>query len=335
MKPDPTVVLDLIEAFRHSKTMFTAVSIGVFDALAETTGDAPPATATALAERFGLDAGALERLLDGCVALGLLHKAEGVYRNTDAAAAYLCRNSPGTMAGYILYSDRALYPMWGNLEAALREGTHRWTQTFGLEGPLFSAFFRTEEALREFILGMHGFGMQTSPAIVEAFDLSRFRRLVDLGGATGHLAMAARQRYPEMSAAVFDLPRVVEYAREFTGGAVDLIGGDFFADPLPEADLYAAGRILHDWTTEKIERLLRKVYDALPHGGGFLVCEKLLTEDRTAPLAGAMQSINMLICTEGRERSAAEYEALLRRAGFTAVEGRRTGTPLDVVLAVK
>ncbi|MEO8663770.1 MAG: methyltransferase, partial [Bryobacteraceae bacterium] len=328
MTTDPTVVLDLIEAFRHSKTMFTAVSMGVFDALAEA-----PATAATLAARLGMDLSALERLLDGCVGLGLLLKADGLYRNTGPADAYLCRNSPQTMAGYILYSDRVLYPIWGNLESAMREGTNRWGQTFGLDGPLFSAFFRTDEALREFILGMHGFGLLTSPAVVNGFDLSRFRRFVDLGGATGHLAMAAKQRYPEMSAAVFDLPRVIGFAQEFVDG-VDLVAGDFFADPLPDADLYGVGRILHDWSEEKIERLLDKVYAALPDGGGLLIAEKLLDEDKSGPVPTLMQSLNMLVVTEGRERTLSEYDTLLRRAGFLSVDGRKTGTPLDVVLAL-
>jgi len=76
--------------------------------------------------------------------------------------------------------------------------------------------------MRDFLLGMHGFGVLSRPSVAAAFDLSGFRRLVDLGGATGHLAVAACERYPDLQAAVFDLPRVVEAAREFVaGGRVD------------------------------------------------------------------------------------------------------------------
>ena len=111
-------------------------------------------------------------------------------------AAYLCKQSPSRMTGYINYSNAILWKLWGNLEDAIREGTNRWQQTFGWDGPIFSNFFRTEEAMREFLMGMHGYGLISSPHVVAAFDLSRFRRLVDLGGATGHLAIAACQRYP-------------------------------------------------------------------------------------------------------------------------------------------
>ena len=301
------IVLDLIEAFRRSKTMFAAVELGIFDG------------------RRPADCKELARLLDACVALGLLEKQGDRYVNSEVADKYLRSDSPETLTGYIRYSNSALYPMWGHLEDAVREGTNRWKQTFGLDGPIFSHFFRTEEAMREFQRGMHGFGLLSSPAVVSAFDLGRFRRLVDLGGGTGHLAQAARERYPQLQAAVFDLPAV---ARAFPG----TIAGDFFTDPLPEADLYSLSRILHDWSEPNIRTLLSKIHAALSAGGGLLIAEKLLDEHY---LAAHMQSLNMLVVTEGRERTAAEYEALLRGAGFTKIDSRRTGAPLDAVLAIK
>jgi len=307
MTTSDNVVLDLIEAFRRSKTMFAAVELGIFDG-------ARPA-----------DCKELTRLLEACIALGLLEKNGDQYSNTAVAEKYLRSTSPGTLSGYVRYSNSALYPMWAHLEDALREGTHRWKQTFGLDGPIFSHFFRTEEAMRDFQQGMHGFGQLSSPAVVAAFDLSGFRRLVDLGGGTGHLAQAARARYPQLQTAVFDLPAVARIYR-------DTIAGDFFNDPLPEADLYTLSRILHDWSEDKIRTLLAKVYAALPGGGALLIAEKLLDEHN---VPAHMQSLNMLIVTEGRERSAAEYEALLREAGFSKIESRRTGTPLDAVLAIK
>jgi O-methyltransferase domain len=148
---------------------------------------------------------------------------------------------------------------------------------------------------------------------------------VDLGGGTGHLAEAARGHYPNLQTAVFDLPGVADM---FPG----TIAGDFFTDPLPAADLYSLGRILHDWSREKIGTLLAKIHAALPPGGGLLIAEKLLDAHN---VPAHMQSLNMLIVTEGRERSASEYEALLRGAGFSKVDSRRTGSPLDAILAIK
>lgn len=326
---DPAVVLDLIEAFRRSKTMFTAVRMGIFDRLQKS-----PAGAAELARELEVDSGAIERLLDSCAALGLVSKADGVYRNQPVAEHYLCADSPHTLHGYIVYSDEVLYPMWAHLEDAVREGAPRWKQTFGIEGAIFSGFFRTEEAMRDFLRGMHGFGMLTSPAVVSAFDLSRFRRIVDLGGATGHLAIAACDRYPEMRGVVFDLPRVVEVAG-MAHERVEFVSGDFFNDELPDGDLYAMGRILHDWNEEKIHRLLARIFAKLPAGGGVLVAEKLLADDGVGPVPTNMQSLNMLVVAEGRERSLSEYARLLEGAGFRHVEGQCTGQPLDAVLALK
>jgi len=126
----------------------------------------------------------------------------------------------------------------------------------------------------------------------------------------------------------------VESARENTAGSrVELLAGDFFQDKLPKADLYAVGRILHDWSEDKIRLLLNKIQTCLPPGGGLLIAEKLLWEDHSGPVQAHMQSLNMLVCTEGRERSFTEYAELLQEAGFSEVEGRVTGAPLDAVLA--
>jgi acetylserotonin N-methyltransferase len=194
--------------------------------------------------------------------------------------------------------------------------------------------------MKTFLRGMHGFGLLSSPKVVAAFDLSGFRRLVDLGGGTGHLAIAACERYPELRAAVFDLPRVMPIAREEVAQSaahsrVELLEGDFFEHDLPVADIYAVCRVLHDWSEEKIGMLLRKVYAALPAGGALLVAERLLDDDKTGPPNAIMQSLNMLVCTEGRERSFTEYEGLLHHAGFARVEARRTGATLDAVMAWK
>jgi acetylserotonin N-methyltransferase len=332
---NPAIVLDLIEAFRRSKTMFAAVKLGVFDFL-----EGAPATTEAVAERIGGNVDATGRLLESCVGLKLLVRTGAKFSNTGEASEYLCQGSKHSMTGYILYSNDVLMNLWDHLEDAVREGTHRWNQTFGSSGPLFDSFFPTEQAMRTFIMGMHGFGVLSSPAVVEVFDLSGFHTMADLGGATGHLTIAACERYPQLRGVVFDFAKVLNVAREQIALSsakerIDCVAGDFFSGELPEADLYALGRILHDWSPEKIDVLLRKIYERLPAGGALLIAEKLLDDDKTGPVPAQMQSLNMLICTEGKERSLEEYREVLKRAGFLSVEGRRTGKPVDAILARK
>ena len=333
---DPAPVLDALEGFRRSKAMFAALELKVFERLARA-----PGRAGELAAELGLHPDATERLLDACVGLGLLAKADGVYSNGPAASRYLVRSSPEALVGYIDLSNRVSYRMWGDLETAIRTGTSLWETTYGLKGgSIFDHFFKTEDSKRDFLLGMHGMGTLSSPRVAAAFDLSRFKRLVDLGGATGHLALQACELNPGLRAAVFDLPPVVAQAQEFlatskAGARVELLAGDFFADPLPEADLFALGRVLHDWPLDKIRLLLSKIFARLPSGGGLLIAERLLDPDKRGPLSGQLQSLNMLVCTEGKERTAAEYADLLREAGFGDTQVRVTGSVVDALLALK
>ena len=333
--PDPAPVLDLLAAFRRSKAMFAGVTLGIFDALA-----AGPKAAPALAAELGAHPDALARLLDALVGLRLLVRDPAGYANTPTATAYLTQASPLRLTGYLRFTDEVLWKLWGDLAGAVRAGDAGWQRTFGWDGPVFDNIFHTDHLRREFLMGMHGFGLISSPRVVAAFDLSGYRRLADLGGATGHLAVAACRRYPHLRAVVLDLPDVVPLARELVPATevadrVKVTAGDFFADPLPAADLYALGRVLHDWSEDKIMALLRKAHAALPPGGAVLVAEKLVADDRAGPDWAQMQDLNMLLVTEGKERTLGEYAGLLRAAGFEEVDGRRTDAPVDAVLAVK
>ena len=332
---DPAPILDLIEAFRRSKTMFTAVRLGIFDQL-----EAEHQAAEALAAKLNLNAGALARLLNACVALELLDRNNQTYENTPRASKYLVSTSPDTLAGYITYSDQSLFHLWGHLDDAVREGTNRWAQTFGSRDALFDYYFRDPTATASFVSAMNGFGRLSSPFVVRGFDLSRFSHLIDVGGATGHLAIAACEAYPNLHATVLDLRRIEPYARAHiakstVGHRVQFVTGDFFTDPLPCGDLYALGRILHDWSDSQIADLLGKISHAVAPGGGVLVLEALVDDDRSGPVYALMQDLNMLVCTDGRERTFAEYRALLEASGFTDVRPHRTGSLLDAVLGIK
>ena len=332
--PDPSVVLGLVSAFRKSKVLFTACELGVFDALKQ-----GPTSAVELAAQLNCHPDALERLLGAAAMLGLLTQTEGRFENTPAATAYLTTSSPRRMLGYINYSSAVLWKMWDNLPGAIVEGTHRWKQTYDLDGAIFSHFFRTDWQRREFIQGMHAYGLISSPAVVDAVDLSGFNTFADLGGATGHLTVAACRRWPNLRGVVLDLNEVIPITKEFipadVGDRIDVIGGDFFADELPKADLYALGRILHDWSEPKICLLLGKIHAALPVGGVVFIAEKVLEDSKTAPEWAVLQHLNMLTVAEGKERTAGEYAELLRAAGFTGVTCNRTDSPLDVVMGVK
>ncbi|XP_074990160.1 acetylserotonin O-methyltransferase isoform X3 [Calonectris borealis] len=113
------------------------------------------------------------------------------------------------------------------------------------------------------------------------------------------------------------------------------LGGDFFSDSIPEAELYILSKILHDWDDDRCRQLLAKVHKACKPGGGVLLVESLLNEDKSGPLETQLYSMNMLVQTEGKERTAAEYSKLLEAAGFGEVQVKRTGKLYDAVLGRK
>ena len=333
--PDPALVLDCIQAFRRSKAMFAGVDLGLFDALAER-----PRTLPEIAKKLSLSEDGAERLLDALVGIGFLRREGDAYVNAEVANRYLTSTSPDRMTGYLKYSNGPGWKLWTDLEGAVREGSHRWKAVYGWDGPIFSHFFKDEEAKREFLMGMHGFGRISSPAVAAAVDLSPFTKLVDLGGATGHFVMAACERYGHLRGVVFDLPEATGLAREMVrespaADRIEIVGGDFFVDDLAQGDVYALGRIVHDWSVPKIEKLLSRIFDALPPGGAILIVEKVLDDDKSGPPWAQMQNLNMLVCTEGKERNFAEYDALLRAAGFENAKLYRTDSPADGILARK
>jgi acetylserotonin N-methyltransferase len=330
----PARILDLVDGFRVSKTLFAAVELGLFD------GARPPGAAAS-------------RLLDACVSLELLEKRGAEYVNTPLAEEYLRSSSPWTLAGHVRFTNRSLYRRWARLEdavlmgetrgipawraaarglARLRRRLPRLAVRFGRAGLRMVEPAEIEAA---FVASMHGRGLVTSQHVVAAFDLARFTRLVDLGGASGHLALAARERHPALHVCVHDRPAVIAVAREYVGERAELIAGDFFRDPLPPADLYVLGKVLHGCTPRQVTELLARIHAALPEGGGLLIAERLLDEDGLGPRHVLLSSLNMLVATGGRERTWSEYRALLANAGFRDIEHRKTGALLDPILAVK
>jgi ubiquinone/menaquinone biosynthesis C-methylase UbiE len=153
--------------------------------------------------------------------------------------------------------------------------------------------------------------------------------LLDVGGGSAALATTVLQAYAHLRGITFDLPAVASLARERVvsaglAGRLDVVSGDMFRDPLPSrADVITLSWILHDWDDSKALTLLRRCYAALERGGAIIVLEALLDEDGTGPAAAAGLSLTMLVATQGgRERSASEYIALLREAGFVRHEVR-------------
>uniref|UniRef100_A0A8C7DW79 Acetylserotonin O-methyltransferase n=1 Tax=Naja naja TaxID=35670 RepID=A0A8C7DW79_NAJNA len=324
----------------HSIIISTACELGVFDVLRES-GEL--LSSTTIAERLSTSPIGMKRLLEACVGLNLLtlewKDGKDLYGNTDFTNLYLVKSSPKSQYHSIIFHSEVVYPSMQYLPDAVREGKNQIPSIYGSpSNKTFEVIYRSKEELQTFSNFMNELWPVLGREVLSAFDLSQFPLICDLGGNTGGLAKELISLYPKCTVTIFDLPEVVEASKNHCLPSEDtqitFHAGDFFKDPLPEADLYILARILHDWSDERCSQLLHKVYQACKPGGGVLIVEMLLDEDRRGPLAAHIYALLVLLYLEGKERSTTEFNVLLRKAGFQEVELKK-GNLFHIILGRK
>jgi predicted O-methyltransferase YrrM len=316
--PSPVPLMALSTGFWAFKTLAAAHELGLF-ALLEKTGST---TADELAKALGIHSRPAEMLLTGCASLGLVEKTEGRYRNAAISSAYLVPGKPRYFGGWIEMADKRLYAGWGRLVDALR--TNRPTTW---DPDVQSSLFDGEDPkmLELFWEAMHSLSTMTARALAHAADFGRYRSLLDIGGGSGAFDIELCRHYEELCACVFDLPHVAAIAKKKVAHAgfsnrIETLGGDFFG-ALPKGhDLHLFSMIMHDWDQAKNRALLARSYEALAPDGAVVISELLVNDEKTGPVPAALMSLNMLIETEGRNYTAAEYAGWLREAGFREIE---------------
>ena len=140
-----------------------------------------------MSSKIGSNADATACFMDTLVALELLEKTKQdgswLYSNSNIAKHFLTKSSPHSVYGYIKHSNEVIYPIFGNLESAIREGSNQWMRTFNLSSEdFFKSSYNTEEDRIRFQSAMHSTSQHFCHAVVTAFDLSSFENCCDLGG---------------------------------------------------------------------------------------------------------------------------------------------------------
>uniref|UniRef100_A0A2K6NCC5 Acetylserotonin O-methyltransferase n=1 Tax=Rhinopithecus roxellana TaxID=61622 RepID=A0A2K6NCC5_RHIRO len=314
--------------FMVSQVLFAACELGVFDLLAEAPG---PLDVAAVAAGVEASSHGTELLLDTCVSLKLLkvetRAGKAFYENTELSSAYLTRVSPTSQCSLLKYLGRTSYGCWGHLADAVREGKNQYLETFGVPAEdLFTAIYRSEGERLQFMRALQDVWSVNGRSVLTAFDLSGFPRMCDLGGTwmkletlllsklsqgqktkyrmfsllggSGALAKECLSLYPGCKVTVFDIPEVVRTAKQHFS-------------------------------------FLQEEEIRFQEGGGILVIESLLDEDRRGPLLTQLYSLNMLVQTEGQERTPTHYHMLLSSAGFRDFQFKKTGAIYDAVLVRK
>lgn len=339
MNLDPAQIMQIGTGFMASKTLLSAVELGLFTELG---GSA--LTGAELGERLGLDARAIPDFPDALVALGLLDRdgdgAEARYRNTEETAAFLDTTSPMYVGGLLEMCNARLYGFWGDLTEGLRTGKPQ-NEIKHTGKPMFEELYSDPERLEQFMNAMSGISMGPFQALAEMIDFSGYKTVCDVGGATGQLSIIMAARYPHLRCTTFDLPVVEPIARrtiEAAGmsGRVETAAGDFFADRLPKADVITMGLILHDWNLDRKMQLIQAAYDALPDGGAFIAIENIIDDARRENAFGLSMSLNMLIeFGEAFDFTGADFSGWCKDVGFKETRIVPLAGPTSAAVAYK
>jgi len=337
--PSPAQILQIGMGFFASKTLLSAVELGLFTILAD-----GPQTGKALEEALGLHPRATYDFLDTLVALGLLGRQndgpEARYMNTPSTALFLDRGSPHYVGGILEMANARLYPFWADLTEALQTG--RPQNELKREGKsMFDELYADPARLEQFMDAMAGVSRGNFEAFAERFDFSSFQSHVDIGGATGLLASVVQARHPHLASQSLDLPVVRPIAERHIKaaaleGRVEVGEIDFFKDEFPKADLITMGMILHDWNLANKKMLIAKAYRALPEGGAFVAIENIIDDARRENAFGLMMSLNMLIeFGDAFDFTFADFRGWCEDAGFRRFEVIRLAGPGSAAVAYK
>jgi hypothetical protein len=336
---DPSHIMQVGMGFWASKTLLSAVELELFTRLGSDSMTGPE-----IAEALDLDERAIPDFPDALVALRLLDRdgegSDAAYRNTQETAVFLDKASPAYIGGILEMSNARLYRFWGDLTEALRSGRPQ-NEIKHSGKAMFEELYSDPGRLEQFMTAMAGISMGPFNALAEKFDFSKYETLCDVGGATGQLSIIVAGRHPHMRCTSFDLPVVEPIAKRTIeaaglGERVTAAGGDFFADPLPDADVITMGLILHDWNLEGKVHLIDAAYHALPEGGAFIAIENIIDDARRENAFGILMSLNMLIeFGDAFDFTGADFARWCKEAGFKDTEILPLAGPTSAAVAYK
>jgi len=317
--PSASSVFPMITAYMTSQVIYVAARLGIAELLADgaQSGDE-------LARATGTHAPSLRRLLRGLAVVGVLDEVEPGRFALTPFGALLRPGVPGSVRNLaLLFVDEPVWRAWGGLLHSVRTGETAFDHVFGMG--TFDYFAQNPEAAAIFHEAMTEGTRWAAPAVIAAYDFSRFRTVVDVGGGNGTLIAAILAATPGLRGTVFDLPIGVEGARRHleAAGVADrcqVVEGDFFRQPLPGgADAYLLKSVIHDWDDERSVAILENCRRAMPAHAKLLLVEPVLpasVERCEAHQRMMMSDLNMLAVAGGRERTEAEFRALFTAAGF-------------------
>lgn len=322
----------MITGYWTSQAIYAVAKFGIADLLKD-----GPCTVEALAEASSTNADALYRLLRALASIGIFSEGSPKEFSLTPLAEPLRSDVEGSKRALALMSGDEQFQAWGDIVYSIQTGNTAFEKVFGK--PIFDYLGQMPEKARIFDAAMTGIHGRETGDVLDAYDYSGIEVLADIGGGNGTNIAAILQRYPTMKGILFDLPHVVERAKEHVDAAgvsdrCQLVGGNFFESVPEGADAYLMRHIIHDWDDEKSLTILRNCRAAMPVDGKLLVVESVIPPGND-PFGGKFLDLVMLMIPGGKERTAAEYQAIYEEAGFDLARIVATNTELSIVEGVR
>jgi SAM-dependent methyltransferase len=323
-----TQLTQMIVGYRPTQAIYVAAKLGIADLVAET-----PRTADELAEATKSHAPSLRRLLLMLSSLGIFAEGAGGKFRATALGELLRRDHPQSQRSLAMMHGSAFFwKPWGALCEAIVTGPPAFNRVFGAS--LFDYLSTHPEDAAIFNEAMTSISARDIPTILAAYDFSRFERVVDVGGGHGALLHAILSANPELRGVLADRSPVLADATAIRSEAMarrcSVVETNFF-DSVPDgADAYLMKHIVHDWSDEDVLKILRNCRRAIQPDGRLLLIEAVL-KGANEPDPGKGLDLIMLVLLQGRERTEAEFGALLRDAGFSLMRVIPTSGLMSII----
>ncbi len=322
----------LLSGYFVSFALHAAAELGVADELTD-----GPRDVDEVAKRVGADSNSLFRVLRALASVGVFTETAPRHFALTPVGACLRTAVPGSLRALSRFVGHIDHAPWGHVVHAVRTGQTGSQHLYGMG--IFAHMEQHPEKFQIFNEAMTDYVSRSIAAVVDAYDVSRFHRIVDVGGGHGALLEAILVRSPQISAVLFDLPHVVTGAQKRldhagVGHRCEFVGGDFFESVPEGGDAYLLASIVHDWEDDRAELILANCRRAMAPGATLLVVETVIPSGDT-PHFGKVLDLEMLVVFGGRERSEAEYRELLDGGGFTLTRVVPTQAAPSVIEAVR
>jgi hypothetical protein len=327
-------MLERIAAYWQSQLVFVAAKLGIADALV-----AGPLTVPEIAARVGAHPPYLGRVMRALASVGIFAVDPHGRFHLTRLAQTLRSDHPESLRNFaLMLVDDYNWSAWGALEHTVRTGEPAFEHVHG--APAFPWMREHPEKEKMFSASMASISVMENAAITRAYAFGKLRKVVDVGGAHGHLLVSILRSYVKIRGVLFDQPPVIEEAAKsgFMGssdlaGRCEAVGGDFFESVPPGADAYVLKYIIHDWDDDKSVRILQNCRKAMPADGRVLVIDHVVAAGNRFDW-GKLMDINMMVMLGSKERTKDEFRQLFGRAGLRLKRVIKTASSLSILEGV-